>query len=106
MGLNASDRWIPEVAGLSLKNAALYGAIAGKTRFTEQGELLFTHQGISGPLALTMSSILADAPWEQVSAWIDLKPALTKEQLVARLNRDIRDKGRRQLSTLCRNTCP
>ncbi len=100
VGLNASDRWIPEVAGLSLKNAALYGAIAGKTRFSEQGELLFTHQGISGPLALTMSSVLADAPWEQVSAWIDLKPALSKEQLVARLNRDIREKGRRQLSTL------
>lgn len=100
VGLYASDRWIPEVSGLSLKNAALGASQGGKTRFLEQGEMLFTHQGISGPLALTLSSVLADATWKEINVWIDLKPALDRETLQNRLKRDLAEKGRKQFSSL------
>ncbi|MDD4080279.1 MAG: NAD(P)/FAD-dependent oxidoreductase [Eubacteriales bacterium] len=98
--LEASDAWIPEVQGLTLKNVALHAALSGKTRFAQQGELLFTHTGISGPLALTLSSVLAGSDWQKVTAWADLKPALDREVLLNRLNRDIAQNGRRQLGTL------
>ncbi len=100
VGLEAGDPWIPDLMGLSLKNAALNAAAGGKTRFSEQGELLFTGSGISGPLALSLSSVLAGAAWPEVSCWIDLKPALSRETLMARLSRDTAEKGRRQLSSL------
>ncbi|MGI6687507.1 MAG: NAD(P)/FAD-dependent oxidoreductase [Christensenellales bacterium] len=100
VGLYASNGWITAVQGLSLKNVILGAARNGKTRFCEQGELLFTHQGISGPLALTLSSVLAGSPWADIAAWIDLKPALDRDTLQSRLQRDISEKGRRQFSSL------
>lgn len=100
VGLDAKDAWVPSLMGLSLKNASLHAAIGGKARFGEQGELLFTHTGISGPLALSLSSLLAGAHWPDVSVWIDLKPALSRETLLNRLSRDIAGKGRKQLSTI------
>ncbi len=100
VGLEAEDGWIPALKGLSLKNAALHAAAGGKTRFSEQGELLFTHTGISGPLALSLSSQLAGTNWQAMEVWIDLKPALGRDTLLNRLSRDIREKGRKQLSSL------
>ncbi|MGI6696161.1 MAG: NAD(P)/FAD-dependent oxidoreductase [Christensenellales bacterium] len=100
VGLYASDGWIAAVQGLSLKNVILGAARNGKTRFLEQRELLFTHQGISGPLALTLSSVLAGSPWADIAVWIDLKPALDRDTLQNRLQRDISEKGRRQFSSL------
>ncbi|NLG57340.1 MAG: aminoacetone oxidase family FAD-binding enzyme [Clostridiales bacterium] len=100
VGLSAADAWLLEVQGLGLKNVALHAAVDGKTRFSQQGELLFTHTGISGPLTLSLSSVLAGADWPLVDAWLDLKPALNRETLLIRLNRDISQKGRRQLMSL------
>lgn len=73
--------------GLTLKNVALWveDRRTGKKIFSEQGELLFTHFGISGPLALSASAHL-DCLRHML--FMDLKPALTFEQLDARLLRD------------------
>ncbi len=100
VGLEARDAWVHELAGLSLKNIALHAVYRGKTRFQEQGELLFTHTGISGPLALSLSSVLAGASWPEADAFLDLKPALSRETLMGRLGRDIAENGRRLLSSL------
>lgn len=76
--------------GLSLKNVSL--SVTGKKTkllYKEQGELLFTHFGLSGPLVLSASAHLRHYDREAYTAHIDLKPALTPEQLEARMVRDL-----------------
>ena len=74
--------------GLALKNVTLTLTEEGKPIFEEQGEMLFTHFGISGPLALSASAHLGDMTRRAYSARIDLKPALSPEQLYDRITRD------------------
>ena len=64
------------------------------------GEMLFTHFGVSGPLVLTLSSVLATADWPQVQVTLNLKPALTPEQLDARLLREFAAAPRKQLQNI------
>lgn len=89
----AKERWIGDLQGLSLKNveASLILQQSGKPKkaASEFGEMLFTHLGLSGPIILTLSraarQYLKSGP---VTISIDLKPALSEEQLHARLIRD------------------
>ena len=75
--------------GLSLKNVTLsvYGN-AKKPVFKEQGEMLFTHFGVSGPLVLSASSRMRKISKEQYKIVIDMKPALDINQLDKRILRD------------------
>ena len=75
--------------GLALKNVGLTLYQDGKSIFQEQGEALFTHFGLSGPLVLSASAHLGDLAKHKYEAGFDLKPALSHEQLYARLNRDL-----------------
>ena len=99
-GLETAEDWPKRLQGLSLRDVALEAQWAGKGRFREQGELLLTHFGISGPLTLKLSSYLSGTDLAQVQVWLDLKPALDGETLRARLNRDSAEKGRKRLATL------
>ena len=74
--------------GLSLKNVNLSIIHGKKKLFTEQGEMLFTHFGISGPLVLSASCHIKDKDIQQCVAVIDLKPALTEEVLYKRICTD------------------
>ena len=74
--------------GLALKNVTLTLFEDSKAIFDEQGEMLFTHFGISGPLTLSASSHLGDMKKHTYHAEIDLKPALSEEQLYDRITRD------------------
>lgn len=73
--------------GISLKNVRL-NAEAGGKRYSFFGEMLFTHFGISGPIALTLSSYINDASASSVQMWLDLKPALDESTLDKRILRD------------------
>lgn len=75
--------------GLALKNVGLTLYQDGKSMFQEQGEALFTHFGLSGPLVLSASAHLGDLAKHRYEVGFDLKPALSHEQLYARLNRDL-----------------
>ena len=84
--LRAKEDYIKNLEGLSLRNVSL-----SMDRFSGFGEMLFTADGISGPLVLTASSELCRkiaAAQNGISAAIDLKPALTAEQLDQRILRD------------------
>jgi len=96
--LNTAETWPHELAGLTLKNITLSATKNGKEIFSELGELLFTHFGVSGPLVLSLSGVIAGAP-EGTKMTIDLKPALTREQLDTRLLRDLQEGARQQVKT-------
>ncbi|MDD6095803.1 MAG: aminoacetone oxidase family FAD-binding enzyme [Clostridia bacterium] len=79
-----------EMMGLTLKNVCFSVYRNQKPVFSEQGELLFTHFGISGPLALSASAHMQDYPVGKYSAQIDLKPALDADMLDKRLQSDLK----------------
>ena len=98
--LEVKEAWPKQLQGLSLKNVCLTATVHGKIKYCEQGEMLFTHFGVSGPLVLSLSSVLATADWKDVQLSLDLKPALTYEQLDARVLRDFGEAPRKQLQNL------
>lgn len=75
------------ISGLSLKNVACKFVYDNKT-YEEFGEMLFTHNGLSGPIVLSLSSRINKLDIENKKIYIDLKPALTVEQVENRLLRD------------------
>ncbi len=86
---NIKEGFIKNLQGLSLKNVKLTLMADKKRLYEDMGEMLFTHFGISGPLVLSASSYLAAyKKKEQFRVSIDLKPALSLEQLDQRLLRD------------------
>ncbi len=81
------EPFVKELQGLSLRNVSLRLFAGGKERYREQGEMLFTHRGISGPLVLSASAYGAGRK-EALSVELDLKPALSEQQLDDRILRD------------------
>ncbi|MBR5231196.1 MAG: NAD(P)/FAD-dependent oxidoreductase [Clostridia bacterium] len=100
------EDWVKQLQGLSLKNVCLTARVHGKIKFSEQGEMLFTHFGISGPLVLTLSSALAACNWQDVQLTLDLKPALSEEQLNARVLRDLSAAPRKQFQNILPGLLP
>lgn len=91
--LESEDPCCAKLQGLSLRNVELrVKNESGKTVFREQGELLFTHFGLSGPLVLSASAHM-DFTRSNYTAHIDLKPALEEGKLNARLLRDFGERS-------------
>ena len=94
--------------GLTLKNIRLKFSDGEKEIISETGELLFTDFGISGPLVLTLSGQIVD--WvngaRHVYVEIDLKPALTKEQLNARFLREFKLNSKKTIKNALKNILP
>ena len=89
VALEIKEKFIKELQGLSLKNVKVSVKNGKKIIFDELGEMLFTRDGVSGPLILSASSIAGDLFYKEGgSLSIDLKPALSEEELDARLLRD------------------
>lgn len=90
--MEVREWYAKELQGLSLRNvsAAVYD---GKKKLYEDfGEMLFTHYGVSGPLMLSASSVIGKRLSEkELRLVIDLKPALTAEQLDARVLREFEE---------------
>lgn len=99
--IETEDDWPCRLQGLSLKNVSLTLRRGKKILYTELGEMLFTHFGISGPLTLTMSCHLPD-DLHEADVTLNLKPGLTAQQLDARLQREFEENSRKAL----RNVLP
>ena len=86
-------KFCQRLMGLSLKNVklSLFDKKKGKTAYSEQGEMLFTHFGISGPLVLSLSMYIDEDRISDFEIHLDLKPALTEKQLDARLLRELKE---------------
>lgn len=101
VGMCTKEDWVRDMQGLTLKNVAVsIGKKQGKKPLYEDfGELLFTHYGVSGPMILSASSRLGDElEKEDLYIKIDLKPALSKEQLDSRILRDFEERKNADLS--------
>lgn len=95
------EKWCGQLQGLALKNVTATLWIDGKKVFSQMGELLFTHFGVSGPLILTASSVLAQKKnYSDVVLTIDLKPALTEEQLDKRFLKEFEEGHNKQLKNI------
>ena len=92
------EKWVSELMGLSLKNVELtvYNE-KGKKIYSDFGEMLFTHFGISGPIVLSASAHLREPEKKQYKITVDLKPALTSDQLDKRILRDFSAFSRKHL---------
>lgn len=88
VSLKSEDSFVPELQGLSLRNISIKLNKNNKTIYSDFGEMLFTHYGLSGPVILSASSHIDDPENGGYSVVIDLKPALDYDTLDKRIQRD------------------
>ena len=95
--LVSEEDYCSEMTGLSLKNVSVTVQDTGKNKviFKEQGEMLFTHFGVSGPLILSASSHIRDMERGRYKILIDMKPALDDTALDKRIQRDFSENPNR-----------
>lgn len=98
--LECHEGFCSRLSGLSLKNVTLSVFEEGRKKavYSNQGEMLFTHFGISGPLVLSASAYLNKMGVKQYKAFIDLKPALSTQQLDSRILRDFSEQQNKDFS--------
>lgn len=99
--MEISEPWCAVLQGLSLRNVTLTMQCGTKEIWQGFGEMLFTHFGISGPLVLSASSYYGKCKDRaDVTVTVDLKPALTVEQLDKRILRDFEDNPNKQFKNV------
>ena len=107
--LESDSPYISGLQGLSLRNIEGTVYADGKKIGSEFGEMLFTHFGVSGPIILSLSKCVAEAfarGAQEVELAIDLKPALDKDKLDARLQRDFTQYSRKQMPNGMKDLLP
>ncbi len=106
--METEEHWCRALMGLSLKNVALrfIDLTTGKTVYSDFGEMLFTHFGVSGPMILSASAHLRDVTPGRYRAVLDLKPALDDKQLEARLLRDFEANPNKNYSSILAGLLP
>lgn len=103
---NAKEDWCKEAMGVSLKNVSLRLVCGKKEIYNGFGEMLITHFGISGPLALSASSYYVSKAKGETMGFIDLKPALDAEQLDKRVLRDFEEAKNKQFKNALNHLFP
>lgn len=106
--IHLAESYVKDLMGLSLKNVGVTAYVNNKQIYNDFGELIFTHFGISGPIVLSLSSFLI--PYlkqnKDIALDIDLKPALTSEQLDARILRDFEQQLNKQYKNSLNHLLP
>lgn len=99
--INVKEDWVGELQGVSVNSVSMTVYQNGKRKFADNGDLMFAHFGLSGPLALNMSrgigKLLTDGD-ENIKFKIDLKPYLTHEQLDEILRNDFERNAEKKLA--------
>lgn len=104
------ESWVTEMQGLALKNVAVTIEREGKKLYTDFGEMLFTHFGVSGPMILSASASIKPAYFKdfahEMTLKIDLKPALDREQLDKRILKDFEEAKNKQYKNSIQKLLP
>ena len=108
VGIELKGDFYKSLMGLSLKNVSfrIENKDNGKIIFSEQGEMLFTHFGVSGPIVLTASCLINRLNLENLTAYIDFKPALEYNTLDNRLLREFEENNTKSISAVMRSLLP
>lgn len=104
--LKIKEEWCQQLQGLSLKNVSANIRQGNKVLYQGFGEMLFTHYGVSGPLMLTASSYLTKRLEQPAALLLDLKPALSFQQLDERLLREFEKNYNRQFKNILGSLFP
>ena len=92
--IHIKEKWVKDLAGLSLKYVTITAYQNGKRIISKFGEALFTHEGMSGPIIIDMSRDVGDALEKgAVELSIDFKPAIEREELDKRLQTEFKELG-------------
>ena len=105
-GINLKGDYFKKLQGLTLKNVKLCVLINDKKKYEFFGEMLFTHFGVSGPIVLSASSYINRCDLKSVKFLVDFKPALTEEQLDARILRDFDKYKNKDISNCLKELLP
>lgn len=105
-GLNLKGGFYKSLQGLTLKNVNLTVFNGSKVVKQFFGEMLFTHFGVSGPIVLSASSLINRLDLKNIRLSVDLKPALSEEQLENRLLRDFEEYKNKAVSNCLKELLP
>lgn len=106
VGLVSRAEWVKTLQGLTLKNVKLTLRQEKKKLFSDMGEMLFTHFGVSGPLVLSASAYMTELDPAEVSLILNLKPALSFQQLENRILHEISESPKKQIASLLSSLLP
>ena len=107
MPLEIAEDWAQQMQGLSLKNVEVTILDGKKELYRDFGEMMFTHFGVTGPLILTASTVIQKKlSVHPLQMLIDLKPALSEEQLDARILREFENNKNKQFKTVLTSLLP
>ena len=107
VALVTKEEYIKELQGLSLRNIEITVTDKkGRKVYTDFGELLFTHFGLSGPVILSASRHILPYGYKDVKISIDLKPALDEAKLDSRIQRDFEEYSRKQFKNALDDLLP
>lgn len=105
--MEVREWYAKELMGLSLRNISITVTDGKKQLYQEFGEMLFTHYGVSGPVILSASSVVGKLLKDrELTLHIDLKPALTKEQVDKRVLREFEENHNRQFKNAAASLFP
>ncbi len=104
-GIELKDNF-SDLQGLSLVNVVLSAKHGEKKLFSQLGELLFTHYGVSGPLVLSLSALVNRMNLHEISLSIDLKPGLDRDKLESRILRDTKERGNEMMKNMIAGLLP
>lgn len=100
VALTCREGYCSEAMGLSLRNSAIkvIDTKTGKQIYSDFGEMLFTHFGVSGPMILSASAHMRNMEKCRYEIYVDMKPALSEEKLDLRLQRDLLENSNKAIS--------
>ncbi|BEU87642.1 NAD(P)/FAD-dependent oxidoreductase [Selenomonas sp. TAMA-11512] len=106
--LETEETWVKEMSGLSLRNVKVTLLSEGKCTAEAFGEMMFTHFGVTGPVILSLSRTAAQElrKGSFVELRLNLKPALSEEQLLARVKRDFEQYNKKSIKNAMRDLLP
>ncbi|MCT4596276.1 MAG: NAD(P)/FAD-dependent oxidoreductase [Vallitalea sp.] len=104
--LEIKEQWVKELQGLSLKNVEIKIKSGDKTVYSDFGEMLFTHFGVSGPLIISASRFMIPYKKDKLVLSIDLKPSLSIDKLDSRILIDFEKYNRKQFKNALDDLLP
>ncbi len=106
VGIEIVGDFFRKIQGISLKNVCLTAIKDGKVIFSQMGEMLFTHFGISGPIVLSCSCLINRFNLKDVELILDFKPALDEKTLDLRLQRELKNFNLKSISNVLPTLLP